>query len=67
MLDRAEQVSQPSADLSGGGATRRQAALTKVGISREIALLALILGALELAFRAVKRARGTRPLPSAVS
>lgn len=67
MLDRAEQVSQPNQQLAQGGSQREQATLTKVGISREIALLALILGALELAFRAVKRARGPRPLPSAVS
>jgi hypothetical protein len=67
MLDRAEHVIQPNEQLDSRGADRRPAALTKVGISREIALLALILGALELAFRAVKRARGARPLPSAVS
>lgn len=67
MLDRAEQVSQPNPDLVSRGSQKKQAALTKVGISREIALLALILGALELAFRALKRARGTRPLPSAIS
>lgn len=67
MLDRAEQVSQPNPDLVLGDGQKRQAALTKVGISREIALLALILSALELAFRVVKRARGARPLPSAIS
>lgn len=67
MLDRAEQVSQPNEKLQAGAGREQQAALTKVGISREIALLALILGALELTFRALKRARGGRHLPNALS
>lgn len=67
MLDRTEQVTGPNESLKGGGSNKQKAALTKVGISREIALLALILGVLELAFRAVKRARSARPLQSAVS
>ncbi len=67
MFDREEQVSQPNTNLDAGAESQQQAALTKVGISREIALLALILGAMELAFRAMKRARGPRPLPNALS
>lgn len=67
MLDRTEQVTGPNESLKGGGSDKQKATLTKVGISREIALLALIFGVLELAFRAVKRARSTRPLQSAVS
>jgi hypothetical protein len=65
--DLTEHVAQPNEQITSGSSTGQQATLTQVGISREIALLALLLSALELAYRALRRARQTPPLPSAVS
>ncbi len=65
MLERTEQISQPNLQLQAGAQKGQKATLTKVGISREVALAALVLGLLELAFRIVKRGRRTRNLAPA--
>jgi hypothetical protein len=65
--DLREHVTQPSEALVKAGAERQTSALAQVGISREIALLTLILGAIELAFRALSRSRRGSLLQQGVS
>ena len=57
MRDLREPVLQPLENLKGRSSGKSQARLAKVGISREIALLILILGVLELSFRMFRRQR----------
>lgn len=65
--DLKEHVSQPSDALVQAGAKRQASTLAQVGISREIALLTLILGAIELAFRVLSRSRRGSLLQQGVS
>lgn len=67
MRDLLEHVSQPGAVPEDADFEKQSASLAQVEISREIALLALVLGALELGFRAFSRRRRHHPLQESVS
>lgn len=63
MRHAAEQIRQPQAVSSPKTSSQKETTLSEVGISREIALLALLLSALELGFRVFRRSRGGIGLP----
>src|SRR5690606_31689394 len=67
MRDLSEHVTQPSQTLGSRRDEKRAQGMARVGISREIALLTLVLGAIELAFRMLARTRRRSPLREGIS
>lgn len=63
--DLDEHVRQPNPNFRGEEGTKGRATRTKVDISRQIALLTLVLGVLELAFRGFRRRGRSGPLVTA--